>query len=160
MRENNHDNRRKARVGAATPRNNTAPEAGTAEQRRMIREGLRLLAGMISRVHPRRQHPVPHRSRHRTRGLAAEPLPEPAAPPASTMSGIPSALDVTHRLIPGVLGHPTIIGFAASRPEPALNPHCSLETYSRGAIAPCFSFETTGLIGPHEYSICCTPPRQ
>ena len=103
MQENNRDDRRKAVSGTRDTTTKAVPRAGTAEQRRKMRQGLRLLARMIARAHLRRQHPVPQRSGHRIRGLAVEPLPEPAVPPTSTTPGIPSAPDVTHRHVHDLL---------------------------------------------------------
>lgn len=80
MQENSRDDRRKAVSGTIATTANADPRAGTAAQRRKMRQALRLLARMIARAHLRRQHPVPQRSGHRIRGLAVEPLPEPAAP--------------------------------------------------------------------------------
>ena len=52
MRNNNHDNRRKTRTGINAE---AAPPACTAEYRKTMRDGLRILAGIIARAHLRQQ---------------------------------------------------------------------------------------------------------
>ena len=52
MRSNNHYNRRKVDTGINA---GAEPPACTAEQRKTMREGLRILARMIVRAHLRRE---------------------------------------------------------------------------------------------------------
>ncbi len=55
MRNNNHNNRRKADTGAADQTIRAAPPGYAAEHRETVRRGLRVLAKIIARVHLRRQ---------------------------------------------------------------------------------------------------------
>ncbi len=52
MRKNNHDNRRKTRTGINT---GSLPPACTAEHRKTLSDGLRILARIIARAHLGRQ---------------------------------------------------------------------------------------------------------
>ena len=52
MRKNHRNNRRKSRAGSNA---GTVPPACTAEHRKTMRDGLRILARMIVRTHLRRE---------------------------------------------------------------------------------------------------------
>ena len=55
MQDNNQDNCRKAGTGAPSHNSRAAPPVYTAEQRKTMRQGLRILAKIIARAHLRRQ---------------------------------------------------------------------------------------------------------
>ena len=55
MRNNTHDNRRKAGTGATSPATRTEKPVYTAVQQETMRAGLRVLARIIARAHLRRE---------------------------------------------------------------------------------------------------------
>lgn len=66
MEKNYHNNRRKTRTGINA---GAVPTAGTAEHRKTMRDGLRILARIVARAHLRQQA---------ERGSAPAPGPPPA----------------------------------------------------------------------------------
>ena len=55
MRDSNHDNCRKAGTGETRQTTRAAPPVYTAEGRKTVQQGLRILAKIIARAHLRRQ---------------------------------------------------------------------------------------------------------